>query len=263
MVLPAVSSWRLGALLTCLVVAVSALQVPAAHATQDPVVRGRFLAHSSSGVALCVMDCLQPGHPMPLGLWDDPGYYEMEVRSRTGRFSSPTGVAPGTYRLYYNGYPYTNEGGYGYLRLREDGFYEHTDSFEEAVVVTVEEGEEDVDLGVFDTQYAGPASATVNSTGPTRAKGYGGEMREASVRMVAKELPQGSRVVIKSYGCGERQTVTRYAVEGSTKFTWRDKRAYRHYGKSIRLVATIKFADGRKRVAYRTTRSVKSFGWSC
>lgn len=262
MVLPAVSYVRLGALLLCLVVAVSALQVPAAHGAQDPVVRGRFLAHSSSGAALCATDCLQPGHPMPTGLWDDPGYHELEVRARTGRFSSPTGVAPGTYRLYYYGYPYSNEGGYGYLRLREDGFYEHTDSFEEAVEVTVEEGEE-LDLGAFDTQYAGPASATVHSTGPTRAKGYGGEMREASVRMVAKRLPQGSKVVIASYGCGKRQTVSRYALEGSTRFTWRDKRAYRHYGESIRLVATIKFADGRKRVVHTADRSVRSFGWSC
>ena len=128
-------------------------------------------------------------------------------------------------------------------------------------VFTVAEAS-DLDLGLLDMRADGPpAQAWVD--GPVRAEGYGGQFRKLLVPVRATQVPDGTRLVVKTYGCGKRQAVRRYSQSGKFRFTFVDRAAHRHYGKSLRSVVLAKFPDGKARVLDKRRLSVRSFGWSC
>lgn len=247
--------------LVSLLLACLTFTVVPAHADPTGQVIGQVKAKNYGWVALCSAHCKHGNTTVGSGM-DAPEFYELDLNYKSGRFSSKEDVEAGEYRLYVEAWPYSSgPGALGYVVATDDGFYRATDDFEDASVFTIAEAS-DLDLGVLDMRADGPpAQAWVN--GPVRAEGYGGQFQKLLVPFKATQVPEGTRLVVKTYGCGKRQAVRRYTRSGKFTFTFVDKAAHRHYSKSVRSVVVAKFPDGKKRVLDKRRLSVKSFGWSC
>lgn len=251
------------ALVLSLFLTLSALSAGAAHAAEGGVVSGTIKAANKGTMAFCAVACQREGEVTGAGL-DDDEYYPFKANYNTGQFQSRTTVNAGQYKFFFTGSAYDTGIKPGYLKDLGKGNYQHVDTFEEGSFFTVEEASA-LDLGVLNLQTAG-RNSTVALNGALRARGYGGQMNELLIPLKATNIRHDDRIILRTFGCGKRQTVRRLDRPGSSKnfkFTYRDRRAHKHYGPTVRLEAIVKFGDGTRRKVANHKLSVRSFGWKC
>lgn len=247
-------------LIAALVLSVAAS--PATHAAEDDEpsggpVTGSVIAERvySHQLGLCSIACRRAeGGPVS----DLPAPDHDLAVDGAGEFTSSDEVGAGSYRIRFDGEIYADVAAFGYLRHFHGDRFKVVEGFERGTAFTVEEGAA-LDLGTLNLQVSFPNKTTVMADGPMQILGGG----YVTTTMRAKRILRGAKIAVRSYGCGGVQTKKVIRKSGSFNFTWTDPHADRHYGRTLRLDATISKPGRVPKLVQLGTWDTSSLGWKC
>lgn len=220
-------------------------------------VSGKVFTHRVYTMGWCAVECFyydEFGKDSAGNRLSQPDYYP--ITTADGAFTvSSDAVAAGSYRIAFYGLTERNLAKRGYLQLSSNGIYRVTRSFAAATPFTVQEAQA-LDLGTLDLIVFSSKIRVIHNPWLVDSGG----LASNNVRLI--HIPQGAKVVFRSYGCGGLQTTKTTTRAGSYTYNWTDPKAYRHYGRNLRVQATLVQGSKVKRFSSRSWQVTK-FGWRC
>lgn len=227
-----------------------------AFAAEAGYISGTVKADTVSIISICAATCAKEENGAYVGGMSAPEYYATNVSKDA--FKTKSKVEAGSYKIHFYGriYASSNDYDWGYLRAAPGG-YELVKKFSDATWFEAKEG---LDLNVGTLNLALDKGKDTTVFVRQSVSSYG---TNATVLMDVKNVAKGTTVVIKTYGCGKKQTVRKVTRTGSYTYKWNDNEASKHYGKTLRFAIVAKFSDGSSSKLHSPTFDVSKFRWKC